>query len=139
VQRTNESAINKKLLTDDAVNAYNVCIVAEVLGAFEQAVLLAVGRPGKTSDEQAYGREILKEVQRRLDRDVVAGAVYSTLERLESKGLIESRLGDSTEVRAGRPRRYYSIQPAGVRALNEAKAAADRMWAGVRWPIKGTT
>lgn len=112
--------------------------MAEVLGAFEQAVLLALARPTTDLGKEAYGRAILKEVQLRLDRDVSAGAVYATLDRLEEKRLISSRLGPGTEIRAGRPRRYYSIEPVGLRALNESRASVERLWAGVRWPLKGT-
>src|SRR5262245_3345588 len=109
--------------------------MAEILGAFEQAVLLAVLR----LDQDAYGRAILKEVQARLDRDVAAGAVHATLERLEKKGLLSSRLGSGTPVRAGRPRRYYRLQPAGVRALNDARAAVNAIWHGLSWPLKTRT
>jgi DNA-binding PadR family transcriptional regulator len=105
--------------------------MADVLGAFEQAVLLAVLRLGG----EAYGRAILKEVQDRRDREVAAGAVHATLERLENKGLLSSRLGSGTPVRAGRARRYYRLLPAGVRALNDARAAVDTMWRGLAWPL----
>jgi PadR family transcriptional regulator PadR len=105
--------------------------VADVLGAFEQAVLLAVVRLG----DDAYGRAILQEVQARLEREVAAGAVHATLERLAHKGLLSSRLGSGTPVRAGRPRRYYRVQPAGIRALNDARAAADTLWRGLKWPL----
>jgi DNA-binding PadR family transcriptional regulator len=105
--------------------------MADVLGAFEQAVLLAVVR----LREDAYGRAILKEVQTRLERDVVAGAVHATLERLERKGLLASRLGTGTPIRAGRPRRYYRLQPAGIRALNDARETVDQIWAGLTWPL----
>jgi PadR family transcriptional regulator, regulatory protein PadR len=107
--------------------------MSEVLGTFEQAVLLAVVRLGK----DAYGRAILKDVQERLQRDVVAGAVYATLDRLQDRGLVSSRLGSGTPIRGGRPRRYYDIEQAGVRALNESKAAIETMWDGFRWPLKG--
>ena len=107
--------------------------MAEVLGTFEQAVLLALMRLGK----DAYGRAILKEVQSRLQRDVAAGAVYATLDRLEDKALISSRVGSGTPVRAGRPRRYYAIENAGVRALNESKTAVENIWHGFRWPLRG--
>ena len=107
--------------------------MADVLGGFEQAVLLAVVRLGG----DAYGRAILKEVQTRLDRDVAAGAVHATLERLEHKRLLSSRLGSGTPVRAGRARRYYCLLPAGVRALNDARAVIDTMWRGLRWPLRG--
>jgi DNA-binding PadR family transcriptional regulator len=107
--------------------------MAEVLGAFEQAVLLAIVR----LREDAYGRAILKEVKMRLERDVAAGAVHATLKRLEKKGLVSSRLGSGTPVRDGRPRRFYRMQPAGLRALNEARAAVNNLWHGLKWPLKG--
>ena len=107
--------------------------MADVLGAFEQAVLLAIVRLG----DDAYGRAILNEVQERLGRDVAAGAAHATLERLEKKRLVTSRLGSGTPVRAGRARRYYRLQPAGVRALNDARAAVDTLWRGLTWPLKG--
>src|SRR6476661_6575688 len=106
--------------------------MADQLGAFEQAVLLAIVRLG----DAAYGRAILKEVQARLERDVAAGAVHATLERLETRGLLSSRLGAGTPVRAGRPRRYYRLQPSGVRALNDARAAVNAIWHGLSWPLK---
>jgi DNA-binding PadR family transcriptional regulator len=109
--------------------------VADILGAFEQAVLLAVVRLGNG----AYGRAILKEVQARLDRDVAAGAVHATLVRLEDKGLLTSRLGAGTPIRGGRARRFYHLQPAGQRALNEARAAINGLWTGLTWPLKGHT
>ena len=106
--------------------------MADVLGAFEQAVLLAIVR----LRDDAYGRAILKEVQERLGRTVAAGAVHATLERIENKGLVASRLGSGTPIRAGRPRRYYRLQPRGARALNEARAAAETLWRGLKWPLK---
>ena len=112
--------------------------MAEHLGALEQAVLLALIRPRTELGKEAYGRAILKEVQARLNRDLSAGAVYATLDRLEAKGLVTSRLGPGTAIRGGRPKRHYTIQPEGVRALNDAKAAIDRLWAGLRGPLKGT-
>ena len=106
--------------------------MADVLGAFEQAVLLAIVR----LRDEAYGRAILKEVQERLGRNVAAGAVHATLERIENKGLVASRLGSGTPIRAGWPRRYYRLQPRGARALNEARAAAETLWRGLKWPLK---
>jgi DNA-binding PadR family transcriptional regulator len=110
---------------------YNVVIVADVLGTFEQAVLLEVLRLG----EDAYGRAILKAVQSRLERDVAAGAVHATLERLERKGLLSSRLGSGTPVRAGRARRFYRVQPAGIRALDNARRTVNNIWRGLKWPV----
>lgn len=106
---------------------------------FEQAVLLALLRPRTALGKEGYGRAILAEVQHRLDREVAAGAVYATLDRLETKGLVSSTLGPGTPSRGGRPKRHYRIEPDGVRALTEAKAATDRLWAGLRLPLRGTS
>jgi PadR family transcriptional regulator PadR len=108
--------------------------MADVLGAFEQGVLLAIVRLG----EGAYGRAILKEVQARMKRGVAAGAVHATLERLEKKGLVTSKLGTGTAIRAGRPRRFYRLRPAGLDALNDARAAVNALWQGLKWPLKGS-
>jgi PadR family transcriptional regulator PadR len=107
--------------------------MADHLGAFEQAVLLAILRLG----ENAYGRAILKEVQARLEHEVAAGAVHATLERLERKRVVSSQLGPGTPVRGGRARRFYRLQPKGLRALNDARAAIDDLWRGLEWPLKG--
>jgi len=105
--------------------------MAEILGAFEQAVLIAVIR----LPTDAYGRAILKEVQDKLGRDVAPGAVHATLDRLERKKLLSSKLGSGTPIRAGRPRRFYRLLPAGRRALNDARAALDNIWSGLTWPL----
>jgi PadR family transcriptional regulator PadR len=109
--------------------------VADVLGAFEQAVLLSIVR----LDAEAYGRAVLREVSARLERDVAAGAVQATLERLERKGLVRSRLGTGTAVRDGRARRFYTVLPEGRKALNEANAMHDAIWSGLTWPLKART
>lgn len=63
-------------------------------------------------------------------------ALYATLDRLEQKGLLVSRLEEGTPVRGGRVRRFYQMTADGVKALNEAKAALDRMWRGTKWPVE---
>src|SRR3984893_12480968 len=108
--------------------------MADILGSFEQAVLLAIVR----LSEDAYGRAILKEVQSRLAPDVAGGAVHPTLERLEETNLIASRLGPGTPVRGGRARRFYRLQPKGLRALNDARTAVDSLWHGLKWPLKAS-
>jgi DNA-binding PadR family transcriptional regulator len=107
--------------------------MAEILGTFEQAVLLSVIR----LRDEAYGRGILREVGTRLAREVSPGAVQATLERLENKGMLRSRLGPGTAVRAGRPRRFYRVEPAGILALNEARTTVEDLWRGMRLPLKG--
>ena len=130
-------------LNGDAVGAAHTLhlqcryTLAETLGLFEQAVLLAIAAPETRIGQKAYGRAVLKEVQHRLRKEVAASAVYATLARLEAKGLVSSRLGAGAEARAGRPRRFYRVEAAGVRALNQSKAAVDRVWAGVRVPLRG--
>jgi len=63
--------------------------------------------------------------------------VWRSKALLSSLLTVESRLADGT-VRAGRPRRYYHVMPDGRRALNEARAATNRLWNGFKWPLSGT-
>lgn len=112
--------------------AYNVGTLADILGAFEQAVLLAIFRAGK----DAYGREILRISTDILGREVAAGAIYATLDRLEDKGLLSSRLEAGGAERGGRAKRYYALAAAGIKALNESKSAMEKMWRSARWPVK---
>ena len=111
--------------------------MAEILGSFEQAILLSLLNPSTDFGKKGYGRAVLKEVQARLGREVSAGAVYATLDRLESKGLLSSRTEAGGEARDNRPRRYYKVEQAGIVALREARTANERLWAGVRLPAKG--
>src|SRR5262245_54282917 len=107
--------------------------MADVLGMFEQAVLVAVLH----LRGEGYGRTILKDVQERLGRDVAASAAYATLDRLEAKGLVASREGESTPARGGRAKRHFTITAAGTRALAAAKAATDNIWRGFALPQRG--
>ena len=108
--------------------------MAEMLGTFEQVVLLAV----VGLDDDAYGRAVLHAVQTALDREnaVSAGAVYSTLDRLEAKGMLSSQLEEGTVERAGRARRYFRLTAAGASALNNCRRTLDRMWRGKRSQIE---
>jgi PadR family transcriptional regulator PadR len=105
----------------------------DVLGVFEQAVLVSILR----LQRNAYGRAVLKELETVLRRKVAAGAVYATLDRLEAKGLTSSRLGEGTPQRGGRARRFYNVEGAGMRALNESRAITQNVWRGLSWPLKG--
>ena len=106
--------------------------MAEMLGTFEQMVLLAVVRLA----DEAYGRSVLREVELAGSRTVAAGAVYATLDRLEAKGLLRSALGEGTAERGGRKRRFYRLTANGSAALNEAKSTMEAMWRGCRWPLE---
>ena len=97
------------------------------LGAFEELVLLAVGR----GSGDAYGMTVRREIQERTGRDVTIGAVYSTLDRLEGKALLESRLGSGDSDRSGRARRHFRILPSGVEALARMREMRSGLWDGV--------
>lgn len=84
------------------------------LGDFEQLVLFAIVRLGS----QAYGVSIRLEIEERTSRRVSAGALYTTLGRLERRGFVDSTISSGTSDRGGRPRKYYQLQPAGARALH---------------------
>jgi PadR family transcriptional regulator len=99
---------------------------AAVLGDFEQLVLLGVLRLG----DQAYGAAIRAEIHERSGRDVSINAVYTTLERLEDKGLLRSRVGAPTPERGGRRRKFYGMRPAGEAALRHAYRAFRAMASG---------
>jgi len=94
------------------------------LGDMEHLVLLAILRLGT----DAYGIPILDEVCARSGREVSRATVYVALKRLEQKGLVVSRLGESTPERGGRAKRYYRIKPAGLRALRESRAMFLDLW-----------
>ena len=97
------------------------------LGEFEQMVLLAIAH----LEGEAYGIPIVEEIERRTGRSVARAAVYVTLRRLEEKGFVSSWMGDPTPERGGKARRYVELEPAGARALREARHAAERMWQGL--------
>ena len=93
------------------------------IGVFELLVLLAVSAHG----DQAYGVTIRRAVAAGRGRDVSSGAVSTTLERLEARGFVVSRSGDSSVARAGRPRRYYRLTRDGEAAVQENVAALRHM------------
>jgi DNA-binding PadR family transcriptional regulator len=98
------------------------------LGEFEHLVLLAIVRLG----DNAYGVPIREEIELRAGRKVTIGALYTTLDRIESKGYIHSWFAEPTAQRGGRSKRYFRLLPAGEQALNNYKAMLDRMWLGVK-------
>ena len=100
---------------------------AETLGTLELAVLLGVARLG----DDAYGLAVRRDLAERTGHDYSVGAVYTTLQRLEDKGLLTSRTSDPVPVRGGRSRRHFMLTGAGVTALREAERRAAAVWAGV--------
>lgn len=97
------------------------------LGEFEQFLLLAILRLG----DNAYGSTIRQLLAESINRDVTIGALYTTLERLEKKGLVESKMGESTSERGGRAKKYFKVSAQGQSALRRSKQALSNMWQGL--------
>jgi DNA-binding PadR family transcriptional regulator len=94
------------------------------LGDLEHLVLLAILRLGT----DAYGIPILDEVSARSGREVSRATVYVALKRLEQKGLVTSRLGESTPERGGRATRFFKLKPSGLKALRESREMFLGLW-----------
>ena len=88
------------------------------LGDFEQVLLLAILR---VQEAGAYGVSIRAEIAAHTQRKPAPGAIYTTLDRLESKGLVSSRLGEATAERGGRAKRYYRLTTAGLASLKRTQ------------------
>ena len=97
------------------------------LGEFEQLILLAILR----LRDDAYGVSIRAELADRTGRNVAPGALYTALDRLESKGLITSRMSDPTPQRGGSAKRHVSVTAAGIEALTRAVRAYERLLDGL--------
>ena len=97
------------------------------LGEFEHIVLLAILQLG----DAAYAPAILEEIERRTGRAPSPGSMYVTLDRLEDKGLLRSRLADSADERGGRPRRYVTVTAFGLREVRSSRAALLKLWRGL--------
>jgi len=98
-----------------------------LLTDFELMILLAILRAG----DDAYGVVIAKEIESTARRNVLLGAVYAALERLERSGLVASTLGEPTAMRGGRAKRFFRVTPQGVRAVKDTRRALVALWSGV--------
>jgi DNA-binding PadR family transcriptional regulator len=96
------------------------------LGDVEHFVLIALLH----LEGDSYSVPIMEEIRRRTGRPVAKAAVYIALRRLEEKGLLRSRMGESTPERGGRARRHFTLTSVGARQLREARDAFVRMWSG---------
>jgi DNA-binding PadR family transcriptional regulator len=96
-------------------------------GEFETLVLLALVRLG----EEAYGVTVRQEIEERTGRAVTSGAVYTALERLESRGYVRSWTGEPTSERGGRRKRHFAIEAAGAVALQRSREALAAMSRGL--------
>ena len=97
------------------------------LGEFEEVVMLTVGVLFK----EAYGVSIKKEIESRLSRKVSVGALQTALKRLEQKGYLQSHEGESTQQRAGRPKRYFEITAVGKNALEHTRNTRNTLWEAI--------
>jgi DNA-binding PadR family transcriptional regulator len=105
------------------------------LGEFEEVVMLTVG----ILHEDAYGVSIKKEIETRLVRKVSVGALQTALKRLEDKGYLKSREGETTQDRAGRPKRYYNITAYGKKAMEYTRTTRNDLWKAIPkvvWDVK---
>ena len=97
------------------------------LGEFEYAVLLSVLH----LDEDAYAVPIRELIEQRTGRPVARGALYTGLDRLEAKGCLKSRMGDPSEERGGKARRYYTVTAAGMKAIRATHGAFASLTKGL--------
>ena len=113
------------------MQTYNACIAdmatkPHYLGEFEYAVLLAI-----LQLDEPYAVPVRELLEERTGRPVARGALYTALERLEAKGCLRSRMGDATDERGGKPRRYFSVTAAGLRAIKATHGAFANLTRGL--------
>ncbi len=97
------------------------------LGEFEHIVLLAILRLG----EDAYAIPIREEIEERTGRAVARGALYTALERLETKRCLRSRMSAPLPERGGRSRRYFTVTATGLAAIRSSRRSLLRLWQGL--------
>jgi PadR family transcriptional regulator, regulatory protein PadR len=97
------------------------------LGEFEQIVLLAILRLG----DDAYGVTLRSEIDACTGRNPSPGALYTTLDRMETKGLVTSRIAGPTPERGGRAKRFFTLTRPGRSALVSAQRAYRNLLEGV--------
>jgi PadR family transcriptional regulator PadR len=100
---------------------------APYLGELEHLLLLAILQCG----EDAYTVPIRQVLAERSRRRISRGALYTSLDRLEAKGIVQSKLGEPLAMRGGRARRYFSVTPSGLEALRAARAAVANLSDGL--------
>ena len=97
------------------------------LGEFEELVLLTIA----LLYDDAYSVAVVEALSQRLERPMSLGAVHRTMQRLEEKGLVNSRFGDSTAERGGRRKRLFTVTMAGEQSLQEARRIRNELWDGI--------
>jgi PadR family transcriptional regulator, regulatory protein PadR len=102
------------------------------LGELEQLILLAILRLGA----DAYGLSIARELESQAGRRLSRGALYTSLDRLEAKGLLRWKLEPGGPERQALPKRVYTVLPRGVTALRTSQRILRRMWRGLDHILK---
>ncbi|WP_430909556.1 PadR family transcriptional regulator [Maribacter sp. 2-571] len=100
------------------------------LGEFEELVLLTV----IVLQEEAYGVEIKKELETRLNQTLSVGSIQSALKRMEQKGFLTSEFGEATNKRGGKRKRIYSATSYAHKVLNEIKEIREALWKSIPQP-----
>ena len=103
------------------------------LGEFEQMVLLAIAAAGN----DASAIEISSQLEESAARSVSRGSLYTTLDRMKKKGLVDWKIDPGDMARSGLPRRHFRVLPAGVAALRETRSALMQLWAGAEDVLEG--
>jgi PadR family transcriptional regulator PadR len=98
-----------------------------LLTDLELMILLAVLRVGRS----AYGVTISREIEETAGRTVALAVVYATLDRLETRGLVASSIGEPTAERGGRAKRFFRITTKGLRQVRDTQSALTALWNGV--------
>lgn len=96
----------------------------DYLGEFEMVVMLTLLH----LEDGAYGMTIRMDIEERTGRTVSIGAVYTTLRRLQRKGYVSSELGEPSPSRGGRAKKYFTLEPDGLAALQRSREMFARLW-----------
>ena len=94
------------------------------LGELEELVLLTVG----ALHPEAYGIGVMDEIEARANRKLNISAIHSVLQRLEDKGFVKSKMGEPTQERGGRRKRFFTLTAAGKRALEESHELRTQLY-----------
>jgi PadR family transcriptional regulator PadR len=102
-----------------------------MLGEFEYALITAAAGLG----DKAYGAAIREEIKATTGRSCSIGALYTTIDRLETKGLLKTWMGETTPQRGGRAKRMVRVTPKGVHAAKSFYDAVTRISRGASWAV----
>jgi len=103
------------------------------IGEFEEIVLLTTG----VLTGEAYGLSVKYEVEKRSERKVNLSAIHSALYRLERKGFLRSELGEATQRRGGKRKKYFYVTSMGMKSLHEIKDLRSNLWASLSKAVTG--